>query len=180
MRSPLVSFKARNVQANFKEGKTLHNPPINSAYFKWVLTQVGGFGETSNYGEDLELDAKINEKGYELYYLSKIMVYHQHKSNIKEFLRQMYEFGKGRVRVGRKYKKFFQLYHYAPAFLCLFTFSPLFLVPMVLCMTNAFLIVLERKELNLLPGAIAFTLFFYIAYGLGEIIEICRNLKKDK
>lgn len=66
IRSPLVAFGARNVTVYKKDRAVWHNPPVNSAYFKHVLEEVGGFGKQRGYSEDLELDVKLTTKGYRL------------------------------------------------------------------------------------------------------------------
>ncbi|OGO03654.1 MAG: hypothetical protein A2Y91_04940, partial [Chloroflexi bacterium RBG_13_54_8] len=65
MRSPLVSFKARNTAVFDKERQVPHNPPLNAAYFKWALQAAGGFREEHGYGgEDMALDATLVRQGF--------------------------------------------------------------------------------------------------------------------
>lgn len=172
VRSPLVSYKARNMSVYGNAHENLHNPPVNSAYFKWVVEEVGGFGEEYNSGEDMELDAKIHEKGYKLYYLPNLTVYHKHRSSFKKFVKQMYNFGKARIRVGRKYRKFLDFHHYGPAVLCLMTFSPLFFIPLGLSLLNGVYLSFKEKRVLLFLPALALTMSFYVSYGLGEIVQL--------
>ncbi len=175
IRSPLVSFRARNVTTYKDEREVPHNPPMNSAYFKWALEEVGGFGEESNIGEDVELDAKLIEKGYKLYYLPDVLVYHKHRSSFRKFIRQVYEFGKDRIRVGRKYKRYLQFHHYGPIFLCLMTFSPLLFIPLAMGVVNgAYVSLKERNVLMFLP-LMLLTVSFYVSYGAGGIVGILRK-----
>jgi len=98
MRSPLVSFRARNTATYKDERQVLHNPPLNSALFKWVIEEVEGFREEPGYPEDLDLDIKINEKGYKLYYLPSPLVQHRHKTDPGKFAKQMRDFGTAYAR----------------------------------------------------------------------------------
>lgn len=178
MNSPLVSFKARNLAVYKEEREVLHNPPMNSAYFKWAVEKVGGFQEEYGYGaEDLELDAKLTDQGYRLYYLPEVTIWHEHWAGFKKFIRQMYKLGIGRVRVGRKFKKYFQFHHYGPIFLCLMTFSPLLFIPLGMALLNGIYVSLKERNLCLFPFIVLLTASFYVAYGLGEIAEFLKGNK---
>jgi glycosyltransferase involved in cell wall biosynthesis len=177
MRSPLVSFRARNVAVYKDEREVVHNPPMNSAYFKHALEKAGGFEEQHGYGygEDLALDAKLVEEGYRLYYLPDVVVNHEHPSSWKGFVKRMYAYGWGRVRLGRRFKNYFQFHHYGPLFLCLMMFSPLFFIPLGLGLINgAYMSFRERNPKLLFPLAFL-TMSFHVSYGLGEIVEFIRG-----
>ena len=176
MRSPLVAFGARNVTVYSDERQVLHNPPMSAAYFREVLKEVDGFSEEYAYGgEDLELDAKITEKGYKLYYIPGTVVYHKHRSSFIKFTRQMYLFGKGKIRVGRKFKRYLPFHHYGTAALCLMTFSPLFFIPLGMGVINgAYVSVMERSPKLFLP-LILLTVSFYVCYGFGEIVQLIKG-----
>ncbi len=176
MRSPLVSFRARNIAVYEDEREVLHNPPMSSAYFKWVIEEVKGFHEEYGYGgEDLELDAKLNSNGYKLYYLPQVIVHHMHRSNFRKFVNQMYKHGIGRIRVGRKFKEYIQFHHYGPLFLCLMTFSPLFFIPLGMALINSAYVGFKERDAKLLLPTALLTMSFYVSFGLGEIVELTRR-----
>lgn len=178
MRSPLVAFGARNVTIYKDERQVYHNPPVNSAYFRWTIEEVGGFGEEYNVGEDVELDIKLTEKGYKLYYLPDVLVYHQHRSTFKKFIRQMYDFGKTRIRLARKFQKysrlsrFGRLYHYGPLLLCLMTLSPFLFIPLGMALVNSTYICLKHRTGLIFFPAMLLTMSFYVSYGAGEIAHL--------
>ena len=175
MRSPLVSFGARNVTTYKDERQVYHNPPMNSAYFKWALEEVGGFGEEYNVGEDVELDIKLTEKGYKLYYLPTVSVWHRHRSTFRKFVKQMYDFGKTRIRLGRKFQRysrlsrFGRLYHYGPVLLYLMTFSPFFFIPLIMALVNSTYICFKHRTGQIFFPAVVVTMGFYVSYGRGEL-----------
>lgn len=176
MRSPLVSFGARNVTLYNKERQVLHNPPMSSAYFKEILEEVGGFSEEYAYGgEDTELDAKITERGYKLYYIPGSVIYHKHRSDFKKFARQMYAFGEGKIRVGRKFKKYLPCYHYGPALLYIMTYSPLFFIPFGMGVINGLYVSCKERNPKLFCPLVSLTMTFYVNYGRGEIAELRRK-----
>ncbi len=175
MRSPLVSFGSRNVTIYQDERQVYHNPPMNSAYFRWALEKVGGFGEENNIGEDLELDLKITEKGYKLYYLPDIIVAHRHRATFKKFVKQMYGFGKTRLKLVEKFRtysklsRFGRLYHFGPLILCLMTFSPFIFIPLGMALGNSAYICLKHRTGLMFFPAVLLTMSFYVSYGSGEI-----------
>jgi glycosyltransferase involved in cell wall biosynthesis len=178
MTSPLVSFKARNVALYNKEFEVDHNPPMNSAYFKWAIEDVNGFQEEYGYGgEDLELDAKLTSKRFKLYYLPYITVVHMHRAGFNKFVSQMFKLGMGRIKVGSKYRDYLQFHHYGPVFLCLMSFTPFIVIPLIMALINSCYITLKNKSISLLVPVILLTMAFYIAYGLGEISVIIKLWK---
>ncbi len=176
MRSPLVSFRARNTAVYEQDREVLHNPPMNSAFFKWVIDEVGGFIEDYGYGgEDLELDAKITSKGYKLYYTIKPVVWHDDRRSFGYFLKRMYRHGISRIRVGSKYRRYLEFHHFGPLFLCLMSFSPLLVIPCTMSLANGMWVSIQKRDAALLFPAALLTWGFYISYGLGEIVQLVRG-----
>jgi len=121
---------------------------------------------------DSALDAKLVEKGYKLYYVPNLLVYHRHASDIKRFSKQMYAYGWGRVKLGKRHRKYFQFHHYGPIFLCLMTFSPLFFIPLGMALANAIYVSLGERNRHLFPPLVRLTISFYVNYGRGEILAL--------
>jgi len=175
MRSPFISFRARNTANYETEQLVSHNPPLNSACFKWAIEEVQGFREESGYPEDLDLDAKIVNRGYKLYYLPDLLVQHKHKSSFEKFARQMEDFGRKRARVNRVHKHIAGLHHYGPLLLCLMLYSPLLFIPVSMALANALYMSLKEHNLRLFTPIARLTLSFYRNYGMGEIKALRRN-----
>ena len=176
MTSPLVSFGARNVAIYKRKCEVLHNPPMNSAYFKWAVEKGEGFKEEYGYGgEDLELDAKLIHQGYKLYYVPQVIVRHMHRADLKKFVKQMYKHGIARIRIGKRFKEYLQFHHYGPLFLCLMTFSPLIFIPFGMALINAGYVTFKERNILLFLPIVLLTMAFYVAYGFGEIVQILRG-----
>ncbi len=168
IRSPLVSFRARNMATYTNAREVSHNPPMNSACFKWILDEVGGFQEEPGYPEDLDIDARIVARGYRLYYIPDIVVLHKHKVSFAQFARQMRDFGRKRVRVNRAHKSIARYYHYGPLLLYVMIYSPLIFIPMVMAVANACYVSLKAMNMRLFLPVVRLTLSFYRNYGRGE------------
>jgi glycosyltransferase involved in cell wall biosynthesis len=160
MRSPLVSFKARNTANYPTDREVQHNPPINSAYFKYIL-DIFEYDERKHYGEDLDLDSRLIEEGYKLYYLANVVVKHKHRSTYKAFADQMRDFGYKRIKVNRVHPAIRKIYHYAPAVLALMIYSPFIIVPFSMALLNG--VVMDNWSV------VRLTMTFYRNYGLGEL-----------
>lgn len=169
LRSPLVSFKARNTATYGRVRQVMHNPPVNSACFRSVLDEMGGFVQEPGYPEDVDLDARIVARGYKLYYLPHVTVLHKHRSSLEAFARQMRDFGTKRCRVNRQHRRISRFYHYGPLFLCLMLHSPLFFVPIGMALANALVVSLRDRAFRFFFPVLRLTLDFYRNYGLGEM-----------
>jgi len=170
MRSPLVAFGARNVTVYKREHQVLHNPTVNSAYFKWAIEEVGGFREESySYPEEIDLDAKLYERGYKVYYISSPLVLHKHRGTVEGFFAQMRHYGRCRIRVNREHPKISKFYHLGPLFLCIMLYSPLFFIPLGMALVNAGYVSLKERNPRLFGPIFRLTLGFYKSYGAGEM-----------
>jgi len=180
MRSSLISFKARNTATYKDTRQVLHNPPINCALFKRVIEEVGGFREEPGYPEDLDLDLKINEKGYKLFYLSYPIVWHKHKTDPQKFAAQMRDFGRKRIRVNREHPRFARFYHYGPLILYLLLRSPLYFIPFALSIINALFVCLKERNLKFFKPIFSLTISFYKNYGKGELEVLFGERRKGE
>jgi glycosyltransferase involved in cell wall biosynthesis len=175
IRSPLVSYKARNVITFNSEQQVSHNPPISSAYFRNVLEEMEGFREEPGYPEDLDLDTRLIEKGYKLYYLPDFLVYHKHKSSLLAFGRQMHDFGRKRIRVNREHPDIARFFHYGPIFLFIMIFIPPLIVPLGMSIVNSMYVTLKERKAKLFFPVILLTMCFYFFFGLGELTQVFKR-----
>ncbi len=179
MRSPLVSFRARNTALYRRQCQVRHNPPLNSALFKWAIQMVGGFDEEQGYGgEDMALDAKLVGRGFKLYYLPEVLVYHRHRANFKAFVWQMYKLGRASVRIRRKFKGYLPLFYHGPTLLFLMSFTPFIVIPLGMALLNASYVCLRERTPLLFFHLTLLTMSFYISYGLGRVSYMLRGEKR--
>lgn len=176
MRSPLVAFGARNVTNYKSERQVLHNPTVNSAYFKWAVEEVGGFREeSSSYPEEVDLDAKLYERGYKVYYIPCPVVWHKHRRTARGFFEQMRHYGRCRLRVNREHPKIAKFYHFGPFLLYIMLYSPLFFVPLGMALVNAIYVSFSDRNFHLFYPIFRLTLGFYRSYGAGEAEVVFRK-----
>lgn len=83
-----------------KHGQITNIITANSAFLKKIFNTVNGFDERLNKAaEDLDLTYKLSRSGYHdrLYYASEAIVMHKHRSNLKDFWKQQFNYGLGSV-----------------------------------------------------------------------------------
>ena len=71
---------------------------INSAFWHRILMQVGGFDEEFEVCEDTNLGYKVGRMGYKLLLAPWIFVWHYRRGRIKQFAKQFFLYGMGRMR----------------------------------------------------------------------------------
>lgn len=64
----------------------------NASYKKKVLTAVQGFDKQFRWMEDLDIAIRIRKKGYYFKFIPSALVYHKHRTTLKEVLTRAYYF----------------------------------------------------------------------------------------
>ncbi|MBS1680277.1 MAG: glycosyltransferase [Bacteroidetes bacterium] len=93
----------------------------------YALTQGFHF---DRFAEDIELSIRMKKLGLRVGLIPQAFVYHQRRSTLNDFFRQVSNFGKGRVLVGRAHRGEIKLTHWFPTFFLigLFAILPLLLI----------------------------------------------------
>ncbi len=85
------------------------------AYRRSVFEQVGYFDETFDACEDYEFNHRIDQAGLRCYFTPEITVRYSPRGNLRGLFRQLIRYGRGRVRLLRKYPNTFSLGTFLPA-----------------------------------------------------------------
>jgi len=84
-------------------------------YRKAVLQEAGGFDESLQFGEDEELNWRLQRAGQIILLDPEIRFHYYPRATPRQLFRQYYAYGKARVRVLRKDPSFLRLRHLVPA-----------------------------------------------------------------
>ena len=89
-----------------KEVLGLFVPLNGSCYFvrRAVIEDVGGW-DTTALSEDMELAARLVDKGYKIKYASDLRSWQEYPASVTEFFRQRVRWFRGTMEVGMKYGK---------------------------------------------------------------------------
>jgi succinoglycan biosynthesis protein ExoA len=81
---------------------------------KEVLQAVGGFDESLHRAQDWELNYRLRSRGHKIWFSPELRVTYRPRSNLVALMRQMYQTGKWRREVIRRYPETAGLRYLAP------------------------------------------------------------------
>jgi glycosyltransferase involved in cell wall biosynthesis len=123
--TPLQQAMAYTMSSIFTTGgirggksKDFQPRSFNMGISRDVFMITGGF-HFDRFAEDIELSTRLKKLGLRVGLIPDAFVYHQRRSTLKEFFRQVANFGKGRVLVGRAHPGEIKLVHWFPSFFLL-------------------------------------------------------------
>jgi glycosyltransferase involved in cell wall biosynthesis len=115
---------------------------FNMGMSRKAYEQTGGF-KFDRFAEDIEFSLRAVKLGLKVGLIPEAFVYHKRRATFGQFFRQVSNFGKGRVHVGREHRGAIKLTHWFPSFfligLCAIPVS-LFFFPWLLMLYAAYLI----------------------------------------
>lgn len=86
---------------------------FNMGISKKVFEVTGGF-RFDRFAEDIELSIRMKKAGFRIGLISEAFVYHRRRASFFQFFRQVFNFGKGRVLVGRAHPEAVKIAHWFP------------------------------------------------------------------
>lgn len=88
---------------------------FNMGLHKSVFEKTGGF-KFDRLAEDIELSVRMRQLGLQVALIEDAFVYHKRRTTFRQFFRQVSDFGRGRVRVGKAHPGEVKPTHWFPAF----------------------------------------------------------------
>jgi cellulose synthase/poly-beta-1,6-N-acetylglucosamine synthase-like glycosyltransferase len=120
---------------------------FNMGISRKVFERTGGF-KFDRLAEDIEFSIRMRKLGFRIGLIPDAFVYHKRRTNLQQFYRQVFNFGRGRVLVGKAHPGEIKITHWFPTFFIM----GLFLTP-VLVIINP----------NLSATVIAFYVIYFTA-----------------
>lgn len=189
-----MPFGMASAQYRWSKKEQFVDTVVYAAYKKELFDEIGYFEEKFTISEDAEINWRIRNAGYKIFYSPKIKTYYYPRSSIKKFIKQMFRYGILRVNVLKKHFNSLKLVHVIPPLFVLTLvslgvgaiFSDVVLLLWLGILTGYFLINFGSIFLNLFPSKLRFLpvlpfLIFamHFAWGLGYIIGLILP-KSDK
>lgn len=153
---------------------------LNILYDKEKLIQLGGFDEKlGNVGEDWDMNYRLREKGYKLYFLPNLNIYHKMRPNIKKLWKQMMGYGCGRAIIIKKSIRTLKVMYMLPIVFIIMMlisllgfkktefFFPLLYFPTIIIFS--FYYTLKKRKLKLFFNTVLVFLIIHFGYSIGEI-----------
>ena len=151
----------------------------NMAIKKAIYDQIGGFGSL-RHGQDIEYSNRIRKSGARIKFIKDAIVYHRRRSSLKQFYKQVFNWGVARINLYLIDKNMLEAVHFLPALATLLSliifilfmvikvpplqifliyFIPLSLVSLLGCLT--------KKDIRIFPFLLLVIPIQVIGYGLG-------------
>jgi len=86
---------------------------FNMGISRRVYELTGGFKFT-RFAEDIEFSIRMRNMGLKVVLISDAYVFHKRRTTFGQFFKQVFNFGRGRVHVGRVYPQEIKLTHWFP------------------------------------------------------------------
>jgi len=80
-----------------------HAAGCNLAVYREVLNEIAGFDEAFGAGDDVDLCWRLMEQGWTIGFHASALVWHYPRRTLWAFLRQQFSYGRGEVRLERKW-----------------------------------------------------------------------------
>ncbi len=87
---------------------------FNMGISRKVFEQTHGFA-FDRFAEDIEFSIRMKNAGFHVGLISDAYVYHKRRTNFSQFFKQVFNFGRGRVLVGRKHPEEIKITHWFPS-----------------------------------------------------------------
>lgn len=187
MTSPLSTG---GIRGGKNHAGTFHPRSFNMGISSNVYHKTGGYRIT-RMGEDIEFSIRIINNGFETGLIEEAYVYHKRRSNLKQFFKQIYFFGRARINIKKFYPEELKFIHTLPALftigmtalflLLILDFSRFLLItaiPIIYFML-IFLDAYQKEKKIRIAGLSMVTVFIQLfAYGTGFIKEYIRVVTK--
>lgn len=170
-----------------------HCPTLNVVYRRSALKDIGGFDPAyTRLGEDLDVSRRLLRAGYELWSEPGMVVEHALRPTLREWLRNMYRYGRGRTFYLKRHPGDFHAKFLAPAgvvlayaaivlSVALGRVAPLWLPAMAAAHITAIAVALAGEARRQGAGiaawlaATAVVFLTHLAYGVGLLSELPRR-----
>jgi glycosyltransferase involved in cell wall biosynthesis len=156
---------------------------FNMGISRQVFMKTKGFA-FHRLAEDIELSVRMKREGFRSVLITEAFVYHKRRNTLSQFFRQVSDFGRGRVQVGRLYPDEVRLVHWLPTLftvglvllVLIWPFSKVLLSFGLLCYMVFPVVIFAdsfRSNRNILVAALSVIAAFVqlLGYGSGFLLE---------
>jgi len=201
LNSSIGSFKFSTTgKSYFKRREVKDIPTLNILMDKEIVSEVGAFDESlRSEAEDAELCYKLVKNGYKLISIPESSVVHKYRSSPGQWCRNMKRYGRGRMRLMKRYPDMVNIFYILPIFLLLsiilspvltalsimylewpiyvtlFFALPILYFPMVIAFS--LFISITNKRTDLFPRIAVAYFVTHIGYSIGEIQGVFRSIE---
>ena len=93
---PLMPFFEKREELTMVKPFLRHPAGCNMAFRRKTAEEVGWFDEDIRYGfDEVEFTERVCKAGYKMVLDPNVLVWHKHRSTLREFLKQNFQYGRG-------------------------------------------------------------------------------------
>lgn len=107
-------FTTGGIRGNRNHVGQFHPRSFNMGISRTVWEQTGGY-KLSRRSEDIEFSIRLIKAGYRVGLIPEAFVYHKRRTSLRQFFKQIYNFGKGRIDISLLYPDELKPVHALPA-----------------------------------------------------------------
>lgn len=107
-------FTTGGIRGNKKHVGQFHPRSFNMGISREVWEKTGGY-KLSRRSEDIEFSIRMINSGFKVGLIPEAFVYHKRRTSLRQFFKQIFNFGKGRIDISRIYPEELKLVHALPA-----------------------------------------------------------------
>jgi len=165
---------------------------FNMGLSRRAFELTGGF-RFSHFAEDIELSIRMRQAGLKVGLIPEAFVFHKRRATFPQFFKQVSNFGRGRVQVGRAHRGEVKITHWFPAlfFLALLALLPAALISMALFKLGVILFAIylaaimtdaywQTRNIEVAVLSVPSALVQMVGYGTGFLKEMLATRAKTR
>ena len=164
----------------------------NMGIRKNLYDKIGGFGDL-RHGQDIEFSNRMRQSGANIKFIIGAIVYHRRRTTLKQFFKQVFNWGVARINLAKIDKNMLELIHFIPS-LAVIIFSIISIVFFISDIPGYFSLVIflpliclsifgaiKRKDIRIFHLLIIVIPAQIFGYGLGFIVNFINRFifKRD-
>lgn len=159
----------------------------NMGITRELYQALGGFGNL-RHGQDIEFSHRIRTSGANIRFLKNALVYHRRRTSLRQFIKQVYNWGVARINLGKVDIAMLELIHFLPstafllsAFLLMVMYKlgwsiiEIFLFFFLPLSTISILGAFTKKDLRVFPLLLVVIPIQIFGYGIGFLQAFIRR-----
>lgn len=172
-------FTTGGIRGSSEKLEKFYPRSFNMGITKEVYAVTGGFpiirfAYAKAAGEDLDLSIQIKKAGFTTALIPEAYVFHKRRTSLRQFLRQVYNFGIARITISKRHPESLKWIHFAPSvfllgsltLIILSLFSWVFIMPLLIY-TLVVLVDSSLKNKSILIGLMSIITSYFQLYGYG-------------
>ena len=152
-----VPFAMASASYRWSKKEQFVDTVVYAAYKRDLFEKIGYFEEDFSISEDAEINWRIRQAGYKIFYSPRIKSYYYPRKSVFKFIKQMFRYGILRVNVLKKHLDSIKIVHLVP---------PIFVISIILLALLALGNIIESKIL------IFFLLFYFFVNLLFSVFTL--------